>query len=69
MRDGLKLKPHLYGGEQERKRRAGTESVPAIAGFSEAVSIAQARWKRKKNNTSDLKMYCLLFLMKLEYTI
>ena len=41
IRDGIKHQPHLYGGEQERKRRAGTESVPAIAGFAEAVIIAQ----------------------------
>ena len=41
IRDGIKHQPHLYGGEQERKRRAGTESVPAIAGFAEAVTIAQ----------------------------
>lgn len=41
VRDGVKLQPHAYGGEQERKRRAGTESVPAIAGFAEAVKIAQ----------------------------
>lgn len=41
VRDGVKLQPYTYGGEQERKRRAGTESVPAIAGFAEAVKIAQ----------------------------
>ncbi|AOH55824.1 cysteine desulfurase NifS [Peribacillus muralis] len=47
IREGLKLSPFLYGGEQERKRRAGTESVPAIAGFSEAVLIAQHELERK----------------------
>ncbi|MGE7877204.1 cysteine desulfurase family protein [Peribacillus muralis] len=47
IREGLKLSPFLYGGEQERKRRAGTESVPAIAGFSEAVLIAQQEMERK----------------------
>ncbi|USK69316.1 cysteine desulfurase family protein [Peribacillus asahii] len=41
VREGVKLQPHAHGGEQERKRRAGTESVPAIAGFAEAVKIAQ----------------------------
>lgn len=41
VRDGVKLQPYTYGGEQERKRRAGTESVPAIAGFAEAVKIAE----------------------------
>ena len=42
VREGVKLNPHSYGGEQERKRRAGTESVPAIAGFAEAVKISQS---------------------------
>ena len=40
-RTGTNTIPHLYGGEQERKRRAGTENVPAIAAFSCAVNIAQ----------------------------
>ena len=39
---GIKLAPHFFGGEQERKRRAGTENVPAIAGFLEAVKLAQS---------------------------
>jgi cysteine desulfurase len=41
IREGLKQQPRTFGGEQERKRRAGTESVPAIAGFAEAVKIAE----------------------------
>ncbi|MGE8078254.1 cysteine desulfurase family protein [Peribacillus loiseleuriae] len=48
IREGIKHQPHLYGGEQERKRRAGTESVPAIAGFAEAVKIAQSTVVEKK---------------------
>ncbi|WP_338470353.1 cysteine desulfurase family protein [Niallia sp. XMNu-256] len=38
-KNGVKLSPRLFGGEQERKRRAGTENVPAIAGFLEAVTL------------------------------
>ena len=41
-KSGMKLSPHFFGGEQERKRRAGTENVPAVAGFLEAVKIAQS---------------------------
>ncbi len=36
------LLPLMFGGEQERKRRAGTENVAAIAGFSAAVKIIGA---------------------------
>jgi cysteine desulfurase len=32
--------PHLHGGSQERKRRAGTENVAGIVGFAEAVKVA-----------------------------
>ncbi|WOV88775.1 cysteine desulfurase family protein [Sporosarcina oncorhynchi] len=41
-RKGVQTTPLSYGGEQERKRRAGTENVPAIASFAEAVTIAKA---------------------------
>lgn len=36
-RDGIRLPNRIYGGDQELKRRAGTENVPGIAGFAEAV--------------------------------
>ncbi|HZG13542.1 MAG TPA: cysteine desulfurase family protein [Candidatus Bathyarchaeia archaeon] len=34
--------PHMHGGSQERKRRAGTENVAGIVGFAEAAKIAMA---------------------------
>ena len=36
-RDGLNISNLVLGGEQEKKRRPGTENVPAIAGFGVAV--------------------------------
>ncbi|TGB04213.1 cysteine desulfurase family protein [Halobacillus salinus] len=39
VREGTKLTSLQHGGEQERKRRAGTENVPAIKGFEEAIKI------------------------------
>lgn len=40
VKKGVKIKPLLLGGIQERGRRAGTENVPAIAGFGKACEIA-----------------------------
>ncbi|WP_342505271.1 cysteine desulfurase family protein [Sporosarcina sp. FSL K6-2383] len=39
-RKGTDTTSLLFGGEQERKRRAGTENIPAIVAFAEAVTIA-----------------------------
>jgi cysteine desulfurase len=37
VRDGLPLDPLMHGGGQELRRRAGTENLPAIAGFAAAA--------------------------------
>ncbi|MTJ04231.1 cysteine desulfurase family protein [Sediminimonas qiaohouensis] len=40
VRRGTDIAPHLKGGGQEMGRRAGTENVPAIAGFGAAAEAA-----------------------------
>ncbi|MFB4163798.1 cysteine desulfurase family protein [Alteribacillus sp. JSM 102045] len=40
VKKGTKLTPFLTGGEQEKKRRAGTENLAAAAGFAKAAEIA-----------------------------
>ena len=39
VRSGIAIEPLLHGGGQERQRRSGTENVPAIVGFGEAVRL------------------------------
>ncbi len=39
VRRGLRLRPLLLGGDQERARRAGLEPVAAIAGFGAAADV------------------------------
>lgn len=43
IRKGTKFAPFMTGGSHERKRRAGTENVPAIVGFGAAARLAQER--------------------------
>ncbi|MEM7443219.1 MAG: cysteine desulfurase family protein [Pseudomonadota bacterium] len=44
-RDGLPITPLITGGGQERRRRAGTENVTAIAGFGAAAKAANiGKW-------------------------
>ncbi len=56
-RKGLDTTPVLFGGEQERKRRAGTENIPAIVAFSEAVLIAQ---QAMAQNTANYSTYATI---------
>jgi len=40
VRKGTRLVSLMHGGEQEKRRRAGTENVPAIVGLGKAVELA-----------------------------
>ena len=42
IRQGLRIRPLLVGGDQERARRAGTENVPALVGFGAACAALAA---------------------------
>lgn len=42
VRQGTTLTPLLFGGAQERRRRAGTENVPLAAAFAAAVALPDA---------------------------
>ncbi len=50
-RQGTKLGNLLFGGSQEKKRRAGTENIPAALGFAKAVEVAT------QNRTENRKKY------------
>lgn len=54
-RNGKMLSSRVLGGSQEKKRRAGTENVPATVAFAEAVSIAEQSKLVKQKNYSTYK--------------
>jgi len=55
IRKGTKLTSFLHGGDQERRRRASTENVPAIVGFGKAVEIARDRMNEEAMQLEALR--------------
>jgi cysteine desulfurase len=51
------LQPLIFGGEQERGYRAGTESVHNIAGLAEALKLAYNNLDAERSYVKDLKSY------------
>jgi len=54
-RTGLKFKPYVIGGHQERNRRAGTENTPAIIGLGKACELAALRMEEKRMRVMPLR--------------
>lgn len=46
--DDVKLQPFLHGGEQEEKRRAGTENLAGICGMAKAVELLTEEEREKR---------------------
>ena len=59
IRKGVKILSLIHGGAQERRRRAGTENVPGIVGFSAAVKKAKATMNEKSKYESELRDYLI----------
>ncbi len=57
VRAGTKFSPMLYGGHQERDRRAGTENTAAIVGLGAAAELAQKNIEQDRAHLSNLSEY------------
>jgi cysteine desulfurase len=55
VRRGLALPARILGGRQEERRRAGTENVPAIAGFGVAAGLARRRLRSRAAHDRRLR--------------
>lgn len=55
--DSIHLPSFMLGGEQEQKRRAGTENIPGIAGFKKAVELMLAEKEERKQHHQKLRAY------------
>ena len=63
IRKGVKIRSFIHGGAQERKRRAGTENVPGIAGLGRAAELAMATMEERAEKERDLRDYLIGRLM------
>jgi cysteine desulfurase len=58
------LQPMIFGGEQEKGMRAGTEPVHQVVGMAKAFELAYANLENDINYISDIKDYCFSELKK-----
>ncbi|HLF17590.1 MAG TPA: cysteine desulfurase family protein [Candidatus Omnitrophota bacterium] len=47
VRDGIRISPYLWGGDQEKGRRASTQNVAGAVGLAKAVELCQANMERE----------------------
>jgi len=55
VRKGIRVKPLILGGVQERGRRGGTENIPALVGFGSACELAKKELAKNKEHISGLR--------------
>ena len=55
VRKGTKLLPHMTGGGQEAGQRAGTQNVPYIVGFAEALRLAAEEREARTAHVKPLR--------------
>ncbi len=52
------LKPVIFGGEQEKGLRAGTEGVHQVAGMAKALEMAYELLEEESAHIANIKEYC-----------
>ena len=55
VRRGLRFRPLIFGGHQERSRRAGTENVTSIIGLGKACELAQTYLPVERLQLAELR--------------
>lgn len=58
-RENVQLRPLLYGGAQEKGRRAGTLNVPGIVGFGKAAALAKETMQERCDRETQLRDYLI----------
>ena len=65
--DRVKIRPIVFGGEQQKNIRSGTENVPGIAGFALAAKMAYTNLEEKTMRMRNLKERFIQGVTKMEH--
>jgi len=57
IRQGVRIDPLFHGGSHERRRRAGTENLPAIVGLAKALELAEQHREKEHQRLTELSEY------------
>ncbi len=68
IKKGFVLPNLIFGGAQERNKRAGTENVPAIVGLGTAIEIATANIPEKAEKVTAMRNKLIDGILKLPRT-
>ncbi len=55
VKKGVKIKPLIFGGGQQNNMRSGTENVPSIIGFAEALALAEKNKQKESARVGKLR--------------
>ena len=64
IRKGINIHPFVFGGGQEQNLRSGTENVPAIVGFAEALQLVTNHKTKERTRLRDLRNYFITKLVE-----
>jgi len=64
VKNGVRIKPLIYGGGQEKNLRSGTENVPAIIGLAESLKLGQKESPKENARLIKLRDYFIDQLFK-----
>ncbi len=68
VKKGIPLTNLIYGGAQERNKRAGTENLPAIMGFAKAMEIACTDIEKRAERTAKQRDRLIEEILKIPRT-
>src|SRR5699024_9576505 len=59
IKKGMNINPIIFGGNQEKGLRSGTENLQGIIGLGEAIKILDERYKKESEYVRELKGYTI----------